>query len=185
MSYYLKDRISWSEKDGARFIAIHSQIEPWLHGLLAGWIVLWLGVGVMIGWQLVGDFEYSDRERTFFVVFLAFWAYFLYKAVLAWAWRKWGKELIRVTPDAITYKRDIRSYGRAHRYLRSNVSGIKKAEHGRFSFSGSYSMSFWVITGGSVQFQHLKKVIAVGLQLDESEAEQLAKLLSKPVRTKA
>ena len=104
---------------------------------------------------------------------------------MAWAWRKWGKELIKVTPDAIFYKRDIRSYGKAHRYLRSNVKQIKKAEHGRLSFSGSYSNSFWVITGGVVQFQYLKKVISVGIQLEEKDADALVKLLSKPVRTKA
>lgn len=185
MSGYVEDRISWSEKNGERVIAIHGQIERWLEGLLLGWNVLWFGVGMLILWQLLGDFGYSEQERNWFIAFLAFWAFFLYKGLRAWAWRKWGKELIKVTPDAITYKRDIRSYGNARRFLRSNVKQISKAEYSRFSFTGSYLTSFWVVSGGVVHFDYLNKRITLGIQLEEKDATKLVGLLSKPIRTKA
>ena len=58
MSFYQEERISWSEKNEERVISIHAQIEPWLEGLLMGWVLLWIGVGVAIGWQFFGgDFR--------------------------------------------------------------------------------------------------------------------------------
>lgn len=185
MSNFLPNRISWTEKNGERLIVIHGRVERWLEGLLLGWTMLWFGIGLLMLWQLLGPFEYSNQERRFIMVFLLFWAYFLYKAAYAYSWRKYGKELIKITEDAVIFKRDMRTYGKAKRFLRANIKEIRKAEFGRFSFAGAYQKSFWVVTGGNVHFSYLGKVIQVGQQLEEADADQLIKLLRKPVRTKA
>ena len=119
------------------------------------------------------------------MVYLGFWAYFEYKVVNVWLWRKFGKERIRIIGDELEIKNDVLGYGKVRRYFISNIKDFGLIQYKDSSFSTVYGRSFWVIGGESLGFDHLGENVAFGRQLETRDAEQMAKVLKRLLKKKS
>ena len=127
-------------KAGETIIVISGKIPRWQESVLFSWAVLWMFCGIAVIWQIFG--EWPREQKMYMLIFLVFWAYFAYKGLYALVWRLWGKEMIKVTPESILVKRDIKSYGKAIRYQRDNIKDVRLNEQDDRSFATVYHNSF-------------------------------------------
>lgn len=165
------DRITWSEQDGSTVFVITQQVEGWKVSALAAWLMAWSFCGAYFIYSWFGD--YSREIKLFLVVMIAFWLYFLVRTGRAYFWRRFGKELIRIKDGVMTYKKDIRSYGKAFNYFIENISQVKAIELSKWSFARSNAASFWIVGGETIEFTYQGKVAVLGCQLNESDTREL------------
>lgn len=170
-------RITWSEDDKGTFFLIPGQVEGWKETLLLTWVIAWMICGVAVCLQIFG--EYSKETKMSLVIYMAFWAYFAYKGINAWLWRKFGTEMIRVDSEGIKVKRDIKGYGRVRTYFIDNIRKIEPLQRKAGSFAHTFNRSFWVIGGETILLDYLGQDVALGMQLSENEREQLIKHLRR------
>ena len=176
------DRISfWNDGDTLR-IVISGRTEKWKEWLLAAWLVAWLASIVVFAAQLGGS--YSQGEKLFFGVLVGAMLYFLLRLGKVWMWRRYGKELISISNEQITIKRDHKSYGKAHSYYIENVKKFGLVIRKENSFKGELEDSFWVLGGERIGFEALGQKVKFGMQLSEDDARQLAGLVKNEIQTR-
>lgn len=183
MVNYIGERVSYSEKNGELIIVISGKVEKWQETLLTVWMIAWTFCGIYVLAQLFG--EYSREEKLMFVVYTSFWAYFEYKIVYAFFWRKWGSELIRVGGGSIQIKKDIKKYGKVNSYFIENLKNLKQEYLKDRSFAKVMANSFWNMTEKAISFEYFGKLIAFGIQLSDEDAKKVLKLISAHLRKKA
>jgi len=175
MSEDYQNRVSISKNKEETVITINGKIERWQEALLLSWVAMWTILGGYVLFQLFGD--YPRETKLSFFVYLVFWAYFEIKGTHALLWRLYGMERVKVTDEEILFKRDIKSYGKVVRYQRHNIKDLRVNDGNAKNFGAVYHSSFWVVKGGNVLFDYLGKTIAIGVQLNESDAKKVMKAL--------
>ena len=83
---YISERISFHRHDEYTTILISTKVEKWKESLLYGWLMLWVLVGIAIAYVLVTgnylnlalDNTPKNQLQLFLIIFLVFWAYYLY-----------------------------------------------------------------------------------------------------------
>lgn len=178
---YIGERISYTQTNDDLTVVISARIPGFQEALMAAWLVSWTGIGAYFIYEL----GYVEHERDFQIgmfVMVAFWAYFEFRIGKAFIWKRFGKELIRVTKDRLIYKRSIFSYGKAGNYFLENIKNfgiIKKEER---TFKEVMGNSFWLIGTETIGFDYQYKHVKVGLKLEEEESSRLGRLLSDNIR---
>lgn len=183
MKSTIGERITYWNDEGQFYLEISGKIEKWKETLLFVWGIAWSFCGIYIIMFFFG--EGPKDEKVFLTVYLAFWAYFEYKVINIWLWRKFGKERIRVTQDALEIKNDVLGYGVVKRYFKDNIKDFGIIQYKASSFNTVYGKSFWVIGGEGVGFDHLGSKVAFGRQIEEKESLQVEKLLKKHLKKKS
>jgi len=164
-------------------ITISGKIERWKEGLLLGWVVLWTLCGVYIASQLFFS-SLPREEKLILLVYIVFWAYFEYKSVHAFLWRKYGEERIRIADGELYYKKDIRGYGKATRFFIDNIKSLREITIEKNTYSSVYFRSFWVIGGERLEFSYQGKTIRFAMQLDDKEVKTLFNVIRRRLRKK-
>jgi hypothetical protein len=169
--HHVNDKISIEKTKEKLLITISGKISRQKFTALLVWFCLWLASGIAIISQLstISD----ESTQTFVWVWLAFWAYFLYRIGLALLWRKYGQEEITITKDLISFYNNAPLSGRGWNVKTEDVRNFKNLNEGKSKFVNQYFDSFWVVGGESIGFYANQKLYAFGKQLSDTEANKL------------
>ncbi|MDB4088953.1 hypothetical protein N9544_04940 [Flavobacteriales bacterium] len=187
---YISERISFHRHDEYTTILISTKVDKWKESLLYGWLMLWVLVGIAITYVLItGNYLTEATENTsknqlqlFLIIFLVFWAYYLYKIIRVYTWRKKGVEYFKLNKDALVIKRAFGKIGKAHSYLYSNMEPIKILEQKERSYSSVMQSAFWDIGNERLSFEYHGKSIIFGLQLESIESKKLKEFLNSEIK---
>lgn len=170
------NRIEVKEFKDEAHIEIFPKVQSWQLSAFLVWNIAWTLCGFVIFYELF----FGNLERDFKLIlftYLAFWAFFEYKGISYFVWKKWGRERIRIFEDGIQYKKDMAGYGAVKTFDKENISKFVKIEIDSKSFAFSYQQSFWMPGNETIGFQYLGKMIGLGLQLSSEEQQELLKVL--------
>ncbi len=170
------ERISSKQHNNYATIVISTKVERWQESILLLWIIAWTFCGIAFIYYLLSGALQSQNEKLVLFIITVFWAYFQYRIVKTYLWRKFGLELIKIDKDLFTIKKSILSYGKAVEY-KTKTLDFKKVESFKQnpkSFSKVMNDSFWLIGQGVVRFSHGDKFVYFGNQLEADDSEKLA-----------
>ncbi|MEM9024409.1 MAG: hypothetical protein AAGB22_11740, partial [Bacteroidota bacterium] len=143
-------------------------------------VIGWTICGLYVVSQLFGD--YPRDTKTGMIVYLGFWLYFEYKGIFALLWRKFGNEMIKLDNEYLWLKRDIRSYGKLHRFDLANIKELTLMDYDQRPWVKTYSQSFWVVGGETISFRYLGQPRGFGMQLSKEEGQTLFRKLGQRLR---
>ncbi len=178
---YLSERVSVDRGEGRTSVVIGARLPKWREALLVTWAVAWLLCGIYVIYART-TMATGDPLRQYLLIFLAFWAYFLLRAVKALLWRLKGLELWRIKEGQLTIKDSILGFGTARTYFVENIQRLGLIRQDPTSLKWQLNNSDWVIGGERLGFEHLGRRIVFGKGLNEAEANALLKLLEKELR---
>jgi len=173
-------KVKMEQLEDGMLIHIIPQFQTWQRVSLGVWIVVWVlcGLFAMLG-VLKGM---SSEEQTFVFVFAAFWAYFLFYAARLLIWSQTGEELIQLGTSQLSYKKSWNGIGKIKQYDWVNIKNIGLVNYDGKTFAKSYSDAFWTMGGEMIGFESFGRKEAIGLKLDERQAKDLVKTLTKAQR---
>lgn len=174
------ERISLENHNGYSTVVISTQIERWQEGLLLAWSLAWTFCGAVFIYFLFAD-SIGSNERLILFVMTVFWAYFEFRIVKTFLWRKYGIEFIKVDSDKFTIKKSILSYGKATEYITKQIDhkNVECLKQNPKSFAKVMNDSFWIIGEGAVRFSDKGKYVYFGHQLEADDSEKLANEIRK------
>ncbi len=114
----MQNRIQLS--NDRKTLEIPSIEDPTKLKILIVWFVLWTVSGMVVFSQF---FMPSTRDvKLMYAIWMAFWAYFEYKASVLLSWRRKGKEILQFSESGFTLRRDINGRGIDKVYDRNEIS---------------------------------------------------------------
>ena len=166
---------------GDRWIAtIASTIPSWQRQSLEIWFGAWVALGAMLVYGMV---TFPGSERTFYGICLGFLSYFEFRAWKAVRWRRFGMEVMQLSPDGLELRLDHGTcQGRPQLIPLSNVNEAQVSEPNARSFFESMDQQFWVIGGDRIHITAQGKTYVFGKQLNVAEAQQLAKAFNQKLK---
>lgn len=177
---YIGKRISIKRTENELSIVILSLINKVKNRFLLLWFILWSISGLIV---LSQYFVMPDpNTKTAIIVWMGFWAYFEYKIFHAYLWRKSGKEKIKINDKKLLYKRDVLGRGKIKIYDIDFIKDLRLIEPKEDSFIENLNNSYWVIAGEKLAFDYYGREIKFGLQLDETDAKALLKLIKNETK---
>ncbi len=176
------ERITYTVDAGNLEVKISGKIPKWQETLLFVWVLAWSLCGLFIVQYLFGD--WPQDQKVFLLVYFAFWAYFEYKAIHSYLWRKFGFESIQVVQGELFLKNDLLGKGKRTKYFTQNIKEFGWITADKKSFGRVYFSSFWMVGGETIGFSHLGKKVAFGMQLEEREAARLIGVMRKYFKKK-
>ncbi|MEN8928714.1 MAG: hypothetical protein ABF258_07550 [Flavobacteriales bacterium] len=187
---YISERISYHRHDSYITVLISAKIEKWKESLLYGWLMLWVLVGVAITYVLItGNYltqsaenESKNQIQLFLILFMVFWAYYLYRIMRVYTWRKKGVEYLKLTREALIVKRAFGKIGKAKSYALSNIGPLTLLEQKERSYSTVMQGAFWDIGNERLSFDYHEKAIIFGIQLEVQEARKLQQFLNSEIK---
>ncbi len=145
-------------------------------GILFLWLFAWTVSGLII---ITSYAQMQQNAKVFMIVWLAFWAYFEFKIIRVFMWKRFGKEKLWVKNRTVFYRREINGRGKIKQYDINLMSGLKVIEVEKTNFADSFNQSFWVKGGERIQFTCQSKIVKLGMQLPDEDAIKIVSELSK------
>jgi len=187
---FISERISYHRHDQYTTILVSSKVEKWKESLLFGWMLMWIAIGVLILYLFVtGNYELDSidakvkgQQKLFLLIFMVFWAYYLYRIIKIYLWRKKGVEYFKVDKESLIIKRAYGKYGKAKSYIYSNMGKIELLEKSNRSFSWVMQSSFWDIGNEALSFGYEGKEVIFGIQLEIIESKKLRDFLKMEIK---
>ena len=94
--------------------------------ILMVWFILWTISGMIVFTQF---FVPTSRDvKVWYAVWMAFWAYFEYKASVLLSYRRKGKEILQFSESGFTFRRDINGRGIDKVYERAEIKNIRTVD---------------------------------------------------------
>ncbi len=179
MKKSIGNNTSVSTKDGETIIKVSGTLpEKWMENALLAYVILWSSLGaVVIYYASTGKF--TADQQGFFMAYLAFWAFFEYRSVYSYLYKKWGFELIKIREGHLYYRRYLFGMGKPQRYDLKNVTELGIIEHSKKSFAGVYNKSFWIVGNERVGFRHISKKVAFAMQVTDKEAKEVVRIIKQ------
>lgn len=132
------------------------------------WLLAWSVCGVIVA---VNYFKLTDQNsKLFVIVYLAFWAYFEFKIIRAFVWKRAGKEKLWIQDGILHYQREINSKGKIMEFNLDLISKLNLIELRPTNFADTMNQSFWIKGGERLEFQAQSKIIRLGMQISDEEA---------------
>jgi hypothetical protein len=177
---WIGERISFVEDKQKMTVVIYPDAKGWVKSMMGAWFAMWVMIGAVVIWSYF-TFKLTEQENIIIYIFMAFWAYYAIRVGRSFFWLLWGKELIKIDEAAFIYKKSIKTYGSAKRYLLENISKMRMHELKEGSFQAIWEASPWVKGGERLEFDYLSKVVRIGRKVSEKDGKLLFKLLSKRI----
>jgi len=175
----IDDRIALNQ--GEEFeIIIKSYFDVGKQNMLILWLILWTIAGIGILSQFF--FNQPDGFTIYLIVWLAFWAYFEYKVIFAFMWRKNGLERIIVKDDVVTINREISGRGIPELCNRKSIKNLKLKEIKETNFISAMNMAYWKPGGERIVFDCEGRSIHFGMELNDKEAKNILMHFSKSLK---
>jgi hypothetical protein len=185
---WIGERISFLEDNQKSTFVIYPAAKTIVKALMGSWLAMWLMIGISVllyvnqqNYKLSDKENLNDQLNIIVFVFLVFWAYYAVKVARSFAWLLWGKEFIKVNEASLTYKRSIKSYGKATPYYLENIKKIRIYQPKENSLHAVWDASPWVKGGERLEFDYLGKTIRFGRKLNEKDGKLFFNLLTKKV----
>jgi hypothetical protein len=167
----VSERVSILKKEGLLSIVILPTVDKKKLGLLFLWLLAWTVCGIIV---FMNYFKMQDRQaKLFIIIYLSFWAYFEYKILRAFIWKRFGQEKIWVKEGFLNYQRAVNGKGKIKDYDLELVQDLKLIDVHHSSWADTINQSFWVKGGERIQFSVQAKTIFLGMQLNDEEASKV------------
>lgn len=146
------------------------------------WLLAWSVSGVIV----IANYFTLQQEsaKLFIIIWLAFWAYFEFKIIRVYMWKRFGKEKLWIKNGTLFYQQDINGRGKVKEYDVNLVSNFELVELTRGSIADTFSQTFWVKGGERIEFSCQSKNIRFGMQLEDDEAKKIITSLNKFLKSK-
>lgn len=145
--------------------------------LLFLWLLAWSVSGVII----IGNYFTltNEKAKMMIIVWLGFWAYFEYKIVKVFMWKRFGQEKLWIKNGILHYQQSINGKGKIHEYDINLVSDWRIIPVDNTSFVDQFNQTFWVKGGERIEFTCQGRVIKLGFQILDQEAKSIFDELKK------
>jgi len=191
MEKMIGERISTYTEKGFTSIIVYPKRTRWKEAVLFTWVIAFSIIGFYMIYLLIGGglekidntglegdpAEVLRNQKIYLGVFVGFWIYFEYKVVKGLLWITLGKELIKISKDALMIKNSIVSYGKSNSYFFENIKGMGLVEHEKLSFGFDYENAFWRKGTDSIIFDHRVKPVSFGRKLNEKDSRLLHRFI--------
>ncbi len=146
------------------------------------WLLAWSVSGVIV---MANYFTLTqDKAKMMLIVWLAFWAYFEFKIIRVYMWKRFGKEKLWIKNGKLLYQQDINGRGKVKDYDLNLVSDFSLVALTPGSIADTFSQTFWVKGGERIEFTCQSKIIKFGMQLDDDEVKKIIAALNKFLKLK-
>lgn len=168
------------EKKPQTEISIKAYFDNQKQFLLTIWLILWSAGGIGIITQFFTPL--SSDLKIYLVVWLGFWAYFEYKVIYAFRWRKYGIEKLQFEEEVLLIMREIAGRAIPARYDKNKIKNVRIFKPDNVSVFTALSQSYWSPGDPKVVFEYQGIEIYFGLELKDDEAKKLADLVKKELK---
>jgi hypothetical protein len=164
-------------KDGVFSLVILPTEDKKKTKLLFLWLLAWTISGVIV----IGNYFTitQDKAKLLLIIWIAFWAYFEFKIIRVFMWKRFGKEKLWIKNGLLLYKEDINGRGKTKEFDLNLISNLELIALTNGSIADTFSQTFWVKGGERIQFTCQSKVIKFGMQLADDEAKKIISTLNK------
>jgi hypothetical protein len=177
---WIGERVSFIDQPKKLTVVINPENKFWQKGLMGAWFAMWLTIGSVMFWAF-NTLHLNQQEKLIVIIFLCFWLYYAYKVGRSLLWLIWGKELIKIDSDGLTYKKSIRGFGKSSNYFLENLEKMEVIFPKENSIQAVWENSPWIQNAERIQFQYISKNIRFAKKLTEKEANLLFKLITKKI----
>lgn len=177
---FISERISTERQGEAWSVVIATRLPKGQQALLLAWVVAWTLCGAVFFLELFKGPPPTLRAPL--LIMLAFWAYFEFRTVRVFLWRKSGYEIWRVMDGELVIKNSLFRYGRADRYFIANIQRLGPLKIDRASWKWQMSDSFWTRGAEQLGFEYQGRKVAFGRGLTEEEAGKLVRLVAAELK---
>lgn len=175
------ERSSILKKNNLFSLVILPTSEKRKVNLMFIWLFLWTVGGFII---LVNYFKLTlPSAKLFVIIWLGFWAYFEFKIIRVFLWKRFGKEKLWIRDGTLFYQREISGRGKIKKFDLNLVTDIHLVELSKGNFADVFNQSFWVKGGERLEFAYQYKRVRFGMQLTDAEAKTILKELKQFMRT--
>ncbi len=177
---WIGKRISFVDDKARTTIVIYPDSVGWINATMGAWFAMWIAIGATLSWASFA-LNLTGQEKLIIVVFMVFWLYYAVRVGRAFSWLMWGKELLKIDEVSLTYKKSVKTYGKANEYYLENITKVRMVAPKERSLQASWESSPWVRGGERLEFDYMGKVIRFGRKLEKQDAELLFKLITKRI----
>lgn len=146
-------------------------------GLLFLWLVAWTVSGLIIIMSYTQIQQ--EKAKVMMMVWLAFWAYFEFKIIRVFMWKRFGKEKFWIKNGIAHYQQEINGRGKVKQFDANLITNLDVIDVEKTNFADSFNQSFWVKGGQRIEFVSQGKVLKFGMQLNDEDAFKIALELKK------
>lgn len=167
-------------KDGVFSLVILPTEDKKKTNLLFLWLLAWTISGVIV----LGNYFTitQDKAKLLLIIWIAFWAYFEFKIVRVFMWKRFGKEKLWIKNGLLLYKEVINGRGKTKEFDLNLISNLELITLTNGSIADTFSQTFWVKGGERIQLTCQSKVIKFGMQLADDEAKKIISALNKQLK---
>ena len=175
----LSEKVSYSNENGRLQILILGKIERWKESLIMGWLLAWFFCGAVV----INEFIKSDDRdmKMMLFIFLIFWAYYLWRVIRVFIYRRGGNELIRIQDGVMWLKKSFFTYGKSKQYNLNQMVDFKAIELKKTSMIYNYENGWWVLGGEKLGFTYNGSFVKFAMQIDDKVRDKLIKLIEKEI----
>jgi hypothetical protein len=150
--------------------------------LLFLWLFGWTVSGIII---MANYFKLTHQDaKLMIIVWLAFWAYFEFKIIRVYMWKRFGKEKLWIKNGKVMYQQDVNGRGKIKEYDLNLISDFELVPLEKGSIADEFSQTFWVKGGERIVFSCQAKNIKFGMQLNDEDAIKIIAVLHKFLKKK-
>lgn len=165
------ERVSILKKDDLLSVVILPKQDKRKLMLMFLWLMAWTVCGLIV---FANYFKVVDQNsKLFIIVYLAFWAYFEFKIVRAFIWRRSGKEKLWITDGKVHYKQDINGRGKTQEFDFSLIQDLQLIPVEEGSFASVINSSFWIKGDERIAFTCQHRTVRFAMQLTDKEAKSI------------
>ena len=169
----MSKRIKYSNRGDAFEIQISAKKLWYPLIFFAVWLTGWtIGIVFAFGALFYGS---HPEKMLFLLVWLCFALVFEVLVAYIWSWMAFGKEIVRIAPGNLFYKKELFGYGRTKTYATNSIIDLRASGSFDSPFDTSFKAlgRFWGLTGGNVAFEYEGATCRFGIWLTEPEARQV------------
>lgn len=171
------ERVSVSNTRDRLEIEISGKIPSLQMAMLFGWLATWTVAGIYVFSQL---FTVEDRDTLAFMIgWLAFWAYFEFRVLNAFLWRRSGREIVVFERGQSSIEKKVPLGGSKISVETGTIRNFTNLEEKRGAFARSFFSSFWVVGGESIGFYSGGKMYNFGQQMSAEEAAKMIDMIRR------
>lgn len=147
-------------------------------------VLFWLICFSICGGIIISQyFKTTDEKfKVFLIVFTGFWFYFELRALYAFLWKRFGKEIINLKDGQLFFKKDILNKGKIIAYDPLYIKKLRLKKGENQNASGIFTSIDWLTGTDSLTFDYNGKQVHFGFMLNDPDAQELLKLLKQKMR---
>ncbi|HEY3898815.1 MAG TPA: hypothetical protein VGM54_09395 [Chthoniobacter sp.] len=151
-------------------ICIPARRNIFILAFLTLWLCGWLMGEITAPIAFVKSAEKNPAAAGFLLIWISAWTLGGGFALLIWLWQVKGREIVTISPSALSIGRQIFGYGPVKHYDLSEIRDLRLAPFVYNPFDFRAGMAFWGFGGGLIAFDYGYKTFRFGAGIDEAEA---------------